>query len=277
MTTLHLDTGRTMGGGQWQVLRLIRGLAAAGGQPMLLARKDGELLPRARSEGLHAEPFRWSNWPKSDLIHAHDARAHSAASLFRSAPLIVARRVAYPIKTGLFSRFKYRRAHRFIAVSQFVARILAGAGVPTHKIDVVYDGVPLLPLTQHRERVITPATKAVNGFFRSTNLEQDLATASVFVYISQSEGLGSALLLAMSAGVPVVASNVGGIPEIVSSGEDGILVQNDRPAIDAAVRTILANPGYFARHARQKIVDRFQEGRMVTETLNVYRKLLAHV
>jgi glycosyltransferase involved in cell wall biosynthesis len=279
LKTLHLDTGREMGGGQWQVLRLVRGLVARGDQPFLMAR--GELLARARVEQLPVEPFRWFGWPTADLVHAHDARAHAAASVFRSRPLLVARRVAYPIKTGFASRLKYRRADGFIAVSRFVASILSKAGVPAEKIDVVYDGVPLLPLTTRRERIIAPANKAVNGFVRSFDLERDLATASVFVYVSECEGLGSALLLAMSAGVPVVASNVGGIPEIVTNGEDGILVDNSvvnrKAAIDAAVQKILKNPGLYGQRARQKIVERFQEGRMVEDTLNVYRKLLQNV
>jgi glycosyltransferase involved in cell wall biosynthesis len=265
-----------MGGGQWQVLRLVRGLASRGDEPFLLARGDGELLGRALAEGLPAEPFRWSGWPKADLIHAHDARGHAAASLFRGVPLVVSRRVAYPIKTGPLSNFKYARADHFIAVSQFVADILAVSGVPREKIDVVYDGVPLLPWTERREQVITPANKAVDGFVASTNLERDLATAAAFVYVSQSEGLGSAILLAMSAGVPVVASNVGGIPEIVSDDEDGILVESNAQ-IAAAVETVREHSVLYGRRARQKVIDRFQESRMVEETLNVYRKLLPHV
>jgi hypothetical protein len=261
-----------MGGGQWQVLRLVRGLAARGDDPVLLAR--GPLLERAVGEGLHAKPFSWSGWPKTDLIHAHDARSHTAASFFPVAPLIVARRVAYPIKTGALSKLKYSRPHRFIAVSRFVSGILTKAGIPEAKIDIVYDGVPLLPFTEDRARVITPANKARENYFASTDLERDLATASAFVYISKSEGLGSAILLAMSAGVPVVASNVGGIPEIVDNFEDGILVNGDE--IEAAIRTVQENSVVYGTRARQKIIDRFQESRMVEETLNVYRKLLAH-
>jgi glycosyltransferase involved in cell wall biosynthesis len=263
-----------MGGGQWQVLRLVRGLAARGDQPLLLAREGGPLLTQALAEGLPARPFSWSGWPKSDLIHAHDARSHTAASFFPGAPLIVSRRVAYPIKTGPLSNFKYRRPKRFIAVSRFVAGILEKAGIPEGKIDVVYDGVPLLPFTESRTRVITPANKAAGDYFASADLERDLATASAFVYISKSEGLGSAILLALSAGVPVVASNIGGIPEIVSNYEDGILINDNE--IESAVQTVLEHSVLYGQRGRKKIADRFQETRMVEETLNVYRKLLTH-
>jgi glycosyltransferase involved in cell wall biosynthesis len=266
-----------MGGGQWQVLRLVKGLVARGDRPLLLAREDGELFTKAMAEDLPVRPFSWTGWPKTDLIHAHDAHSHTVAAVFRSAPLVVARRVAYPLKKGPFSQLKYQRADRFIAVSRFVAEILTAAGIPENKVDVVYDGVPLLPPTERHEQVIAPANKNIEGYTASHNLERDLATASVFLYISQSEGLGSAILLAMSAGVPIVASNIGGIPEIVSNYEDGILVTNERAEIDYAVRSVQEQSVLYGQRARQKIIDRFQESHMVENTLNVYRKLLAHV
>jgi glycosyltransferase involved in cell wall biosynthesis len=283
LKTLHLDTGREMRGGQWQVLRLIRGLNARGGETMLMAREDGELLRRAHTEGLAARPFSVLAFPQLarqfDLVHAHDARAHAAAAVFRRAPLVVSRRVAFPIKTGFFSRRKYGRADRYIAVSQFVASMLVASGVPAAKVDVVYDGVPLLPLAFRRDRVITLAAKGgalVSGFDQSINLEHDLATAAAFVYISDCEGLGSAILLAMSAGVPVIASNIGGIPEIITDGEDGVLVANTPEAIQAAIRLVRENVRQFGARARLKVEQSFTEGRMVDETLKVYRKLLPH-
>ena len=45
----------------------------------------------------------------------------------------------------------------------------------------------------------------------------------MFVYITESEGLGSAVLLAMAAGTPVIASRVGGLPEAIEDGVNGLL------------------------------------------------------
>ena len=73
----------------------------------------------------------------------------------------------------------------------------------------------------------------------SDDLQADLPSASLLVYITRSEGLGSAALLAMAYGVPVVASRVGGLPEIVSHCENGILTDNEPTAIAQAIRRAL--------------------------------------
>ncbi len=264
-----------MGGGQWQVLRLVRGLLALGDEPLLLARGNGPLFARAKAEGLPVKPFSGYSLPASDLIHAHDGRSHSVAALLGRVPLVVSRRVAFPVKPGWASQWKYRQPSRYIAVSRFVASVLLKAGVPDSKINVVYDGVPLLPASTRTGPVIAPATKFFTGDFeKSFDLEEDLATASAMVYITEAEGLGSGVLLAMAAGVPVVASKIGGIPEILDNGVDGLLVSNTRSEIEAAVKAILQDPDDYGWRSRKKVEEEFGEARMVEETRDVYRKLL---
>jgi glycosyltransferase involved in cell wall biosynthesis len=295
--TLHLDLGREMRGGQWQVLRLVRGLRVRGDKPMLLAREGGELLRRARAEGLNARPLRMLELLQLsrsfDLVHAHDARSHSAAALFHDAkpghaPLVVSRRVAFPVRKGILSRRKYGRANAYIAVSKYAASVLADGGIPEHRIEVVYDGVPLLPKTESGTRVLAIASddplkggellrSLACGVEFSRNLEADLPTARVFVYITHSEGLGSAVLLAMSAGVPVIASEVGGIPEIIDNGVNGLLVGNTVAEIAAAIRQIHENPGEMSERGRAKVAAMFNEERMVENTVEVYRKVLDDV
>jgi glycosyltransferase involved in cell wall biosynthesis len=112
----------------------------------------------------------------------------------------------------------------------------------------------------------------------STALERDLPSAAVFVYITHREGLGSAVLLAMSAGVPVVASRTGGLPEIVCHGETGLLVENRAEAIAAAIRTLLDDPARALRMgaaARRAVVERFTVEAMVRRTMEVYRQVLS--
>src|SRR6266852_898645 len=89
MRILHLDSGTEMRGGQWQALRLIEGLRAAGHQCALLARAGSPLSAEAqrRRLDLHAWTLR-SIWKRSraadvrhDVTHAHDARSHTAAMM----------------------------------------------------------------------------------------------------------------------------------------------------------------------------------------------------
>ena len=67
-----------------------------------------------------------------------------------------------------------------------------------------------------------------------------LRSLDVFIYLSRLEGLGSAILLAMANGLPVVANRVGGIPEIVLHQKTGLLVgENMTAELPAAVRLLL--------------------------------------
>jgi hypothetical protein len=112
MRILHLDAGKEMRGGQWQALRLMEGLAAAGVESTLLARPGGPLFEAARNRGWRVEPLGLARAMllarRHDLVHAHDARAHTFGAIAGSGRLVVARRVAFPVG----SPWKYRRARR---------------------------------------------------------------------------------------------------------------------------------------------------------------------
>ena len=133
MKTLHVDTGKEMGGGQWQALYLVERLDEAA----LLAPEGSPLLAEARRRDLDVAelslPAYWKRSRRVDLIHVHDARAHMfAASAGGRTPLIVSRRVGFPVKDSMASRWKYAHAARYIAVSKFVASRLRDAGVRTN-------------------------------------------------------------------------------------------------------------------------------------------------
>jgi glycosyltransferase involved in cell wall biosynthesis len=322
MRILHLDAGKEMRGGQWQVLRLIEGLAAVGVESTLLAPEDALLFAAARDKGWRVEPLGLVRAllaaRRYDLVHAHDARSHTIAALIgvmipvvpKVVPLVVSRRVAFAVRT----RWKYRRPTRFIAVSEYVKSVLLQGGVPAGKISVVYDGVPLLPVGTGASTNITVLAKATgqshDGRGQShdrrgqshdrqgvvitalasaaaelagvtlrptVNLERDLRDAGVLLYLSDSEGLGSGALLAMSAGVPVIASKVGGLLEVIRDGENGILVPNESTAIAAALKRLVASPdltGRLGRAARQTVMDRFTVDQMVRHTMEVYNQVL---
>lgn len=260
MRVLHVDTGRRMQGGQWQVLYLLRGLRDRGVHCDVLAK--GELASKLSSEG-----FPLARSGAYDLIHAHDAHAHSWAWLRRLGPLVVSRRVGFPVKTGLLSRWKYGYPAAYIAISQYVSTTLARPAA------IVHDGVPELP-RQPGERQIVIFDKRRGDQLRL----DDLSRAAVFVYLTDMDGLGSAALLAMSAGIPVIASNVGGVPEAVIHQQTGLLVDNSPASVKEAIDYLAAHPALSFRlgeAGRQRWREHFTVDEMVEGTLAVYRDVLA--
>ena len=246
MRVLHVDCGREMRGGQWQVLRLVEGMRARGVDAALMCTAASPLFEKVAGSIPFSISKLRSTWRNFDVIHVHDARSHSWAALLGIRPLVVSRRVIFAVRSGLMSRWKYSKACRYIAVSNAVARTLINAGVSSEKIKVVHDGVQEFPWKSDLSGVtIAPESadpqkgtdligaSGVPVQF-SQDIEKDLRTASAFLYISRHEGLGSAILMAMAAGVPVIASNIGGIPELVHHEETGLLVENEPIEIFAA-------------------------------------------
>ena len=280
MKTLHVDAGQELRGGQWQALYLIERLPGA----TLLTPADSPLFQEAKRRRLAVRPLKFVSLARlarqADLVHAHDGRAHTLAALAGGAPLVVSRRVGFAVRSTLGSRWKYARGARYLAVSRFVAARLAEAGVAEERIRVVYDGVPIpAPSARQPGRVIALANKSVEipgiSIHRTSNLWQDLSTASIFIYVSGIEGLGSAALAAMAAGVPVIASRAGGLPEAVEHGRTGLVVSDGELA--GAVQRLLDDPATAAemgRRGRERVQEKFTVDAMVHGTLKAYEEVL---
>jgi glycosyltransferase involved in cell wall biosynthesis len=105
-----------------------------------------------------------------------------------------------------------------------------------------------------------------------------LAEIAVSVLPSLSEGLPNTVLEAMAAGVPVVATRVGGSPEIVEEGRTGLLVPpRDAAALAEAVGRLLTDPALAAAlsgEARRRLATRFSLQAMARETERFYLELL---
>ena len=292
-----------------------------------------------------------------DLIHAHDAHAHTLAwaaqkiSRRRLPPLAVARRVTFPIRW--LGRLKNRHPAWFIAVSEFVRAQLMESGIPPDRVHVVHDGVRLpgaAPSKQQRAQLrekfglgaqdfafgtlsslapekmlddtlrliarlpqdchfllgIPESQTAAKQAAMLTQLAAELKLSSrfrimpvgagassasasdllwaldAFLYLSRAEGLGSAILLAMAHGLPVIASRVGGIPEIVKHGESGLLIdtaaaewENLACAAILALREDSGTRNRFGTRAQAFVGEQMTSDNMVARTLAIYREILA--
>jgi glycosyltransferase involved in cell wall biosynthesis len=296
---LHIDLGRELRGGQHQVLLLLKTMRSAGHSFTLLARARSPLFAAAGALRYPVHPAsllavrRLSS--EHDIVHAHDARSHTLAAVASPKPFVVSRRVAFPVSASPLSKFKYRRAARFMAVSKFVSSQLYEAGVPPSKIDVVYDAVEPAPMqkwTPEAPLVALASTDPKKGrdlvarasaIIRipvtfSNDLVKDFAHASAFVYISRSEGFGSAALLAMSMGVPVIASRVDGLREVFEDGISGLAVENEPEAIATAIQRLRGNPALahsLIARARQRAETLFHPASLLSQTLACYRRALA--
>lgn len=106
-----------------------------------------------------------------------------------------------------------------------------------------------------------------------------LARADVFVHTSRWEGFGIVLLEAMLAGLPVVATDVSAVPEIVADGRTGFLAPaGDAGAVARRVGELLADPGLrtrFGAAGRERARSEFSVRRMTEATLAVYDEALA--
>jgi N-acetyl-alpha-D-glucosaminyl L-malate synthase BshA len=108
-------------------------------------------------------------------------------------------------------------------------------------------------------------------------MEELLPLADVFLLPSSSESFGLVALEAMSAEVPVVASNVGGLPEVVEHGRSGFLHDPEHAAgLVASVLKLLENEPLrrtMGRRARRVARERFSVDEMIARYMRVYDSL----
>lgn len=109
------------------------------------------------------------------------------------------------------------------------------------------------------------------------NVADYLASFDVFAFPSLQEGMGSSILDAMYVGVPVVASNVGGIPDIVEDGVNGILIPARQPvALSEALATLIQDAAMAEQlvEKAKKTADKFATPNMAQHYLTLYADVL---
>jgi starch synthase len=116
-------------------------------------------------------------------------------------------------------------------------------------------------------------------------IREILSAATAFVCPSVYEPLGIVNLEAMACGTAVVASDVGGIPEVVDDGVTGTLVHYDaadpagfEAALADAVNDMVGDPARaqaYGQAGRRRCIDEFSWARIAEQTLEIYRAVVA--
>ena len=345
---VHVASGREWRGGQRQVWLLADALGRTGAEQVVVTGAGTELARRLQSSGVRVRSATWQAgldprvvWPilqelrrPDAVLHAHDAHSLSlagACSALTGVPLVVTRRVIFPLRRRGF----WLRARRVIAISQAVRDALVADGVSPDRIVLIpsavdIEGVPdpgqasirhalglpengriavsLAALTPEKDQSTLVAAAAVlvrdlpdlhwviagegplRGLLERRIAEAGLtdrfhlvgqlpdphtvlAGADVCVLSSTSEGLGSSILAAMALGVPVVATRVGGIPELLGTGAGLMASPGDVSGFATAVQRVLTDPELRQNLSRigRREAARFSVHGMAERVLGVYR------
>jgi len=179
----------------------------------------------------------------------------------------------------------------------FVGRLIELKGVSYlieafHKLDpnkyelnLVGDGPERERLNDlaQQEEVFPNHKVKFHGSLKGAALEEMYKNADVFILPSivdkqgYTEGLGTVLLEAISYDVPVIGTNVGGIPDIVVNGETGILVpEKDSQMITEAIERIFEDTGFtdkMIKNAKKYTAERFSWNLITEKFYNLYKKL----
>src|SRR5256885_5331239 len=163
MKPLLVDLETEWRGGQNQMLLLLKGLRARGHEPELVVVAGSALEERAATAGIRVHPV--DRFPKRaqaaleirlllrsgsfELVHVNEPHALTSAWLalaHRRVPLIVSRRVGYPIGKSWLARRRYHAAAKIVAISRWSAKQAADSGAPAEKLTVIHEGVELPPV-----------------------------------------------------------------------------------------------------------------------------------
>jgi alpha-maltose-1-phosphate synthase len=171
-------------------------------------------------------------------------------------------------------------AHLVAAAHHFApdVQLVLCAGAPDTPEIAAEVSTAVQELAQHRSGVFW-----IQEMLAPAKIREILTAAAVFVCPSVYEPLGIVNLEAMACATAVVASDVGGIPEVVADGRTGLLVHYAQAdpghyelELAAAVNALVADPARadaFGRAGRQRCIDEFSWSHIAEQTLEIYRKV----
>src|SRR5262249_47785269 len=147
--------------------------------------------------------------------------------------------------------------------------------VPAARMVIVGDGPEYERLASLVQIFHLSASVDIIGF--RSDVRKLLPAADVYVSSSISEGVSITILEAMAAALPVVATAVGGTPEILTNGSGVLVPSRDPDQLASAIVSLASDRGRraaLAASARQRLETAFTIDRMVDDYAQAYRRLL---
>ncbi|MFC2028124.1 glycosyltransferase [Chloroflexota bacterium] len=132
------------------------------------------------------------------------------------------------------SLFRIKRVDRLIRVSANLSKEF------DFRILLIGDGPERPGLEELVEQLGLKERVTFMGFISHHDVPEYTAAADVFVLPSETEGLPKCVREAMACGIPIVASNVGGLPELITNGETGFLA-NDETEMENGLRQVMSS------------------------------------
>jgi len=193
----------------------------------------------------------------------------------RHPPGKLRRELGLPARTPIVAALC--RLHEVKGVEHFLeAAVTLSRRFPEARFVVAGDGYHRPSLERYSAQLGLGGRVLFTGFRQ--DVPEFLSEVQVSVLPSLSEALSNTLLESMAAGVPVVATRVGGNPEAVEDGVTGFLVPSREPeALAAAVSHLLENAPLaqaMGRAGRQRAAEQFSLERLTQETESLYIRLL---
>jgi glycosyltransferase involved in cell wall biosynthesis len=164
-------------------------------------------------------------------------------------------------------------AGRLVSLKNHALAIRALAHVPGAALAVVGTGPLRGELEQDATRAGVSARVVLTGY--RTDTRELIGTADAVVLPSRSEGLPLVALEALSAGTPLVATDIRGIRELVDDSTAVLVPENDEQALAAALRAVLEDDALAARlgESGRRLAARYTEEAMVEQFLSLYESL----
>ncbi|WP_026461750.1 glycosyltransferase [Adhaeribacter aquaticus] len=361
MKILHLSSERTWRGGEQQIAYLLEESVKQGVNCFVACKSGSAFEKHCQKHNIShiAVPFanefdilsaskikKYCSENRIDLIHAHSAHSHAlsvwTALLGNKTPIILSRRVDFPVKNNWLSRFKYnyKGIAKIICVSDKIKEVMAPALEKPEKLVTIHSGIDLtrfeessrigklheeldLPLSTflignvsaiapHKDYYTFvdtaeillkndleakfliigegPSRKEIEAYVANKNLQKEilflgfrkdipdiLPELDAFLITSETEGLGTTILDAFACKVPVIATNGGGIPEIVKYNHTGMLAQvKDSQMLATHLLNVLTIDSLRSRLVANasEFLKEFIKERTAEKTIAVYKEVL---